>query len=271
MMFKLATQQVALLRKSGFDAEMPDNTDINHDLGISFEDNTAWLNARNAARIASGLPGFSYSISNHSNAAGDSMLLWGRSVESVVFGQRLLSILRDNNFMPFGDQWTYNSRKVSEVVQKVPGVLVEWGRHDTEVYATWLRQNIENGNLALWSVDAFIRAIGKPAGPLVSTSPVFNPSAPEFPLPKGYYFGPKYPLNNVRSVSGYFQRQPSGAIGHPGLVMIQKRLRDRGYIITVDGLWGSQTRKVVESFQRRHGLVVDGLIGADTWRVAWAA
>lgn len=271
MMFKLATQQVAWLRKSGFDAETPDNVDYNADGTITYEDNVGWVNRRNAARIASGLRGFDYIISNHSNAAGDSCVLWGTSVASVAFGQRILAVLRDNNFMPFGDQWTYNMRKVSEVTQKIPGALIEWGRHDDAAYAAWLRQNIDNGNLAAWSVDVFIKSLGKPAESLAAVKPLNPGTAPAFPLPAGSYFGPRFPLSNARSVSGWYQRMPSGKRGHPGLAVFQQRLRDRGYIITPDGLWGEQTRRVVDSFQRRHGLVVDGLVGVLTWRAAWEA
>ena len=274
MMFKLATQQVALLRKAGFDAEMPPNTDIKNDGALTYEDNTVWLARRHAERIAAGRPGFKYSLSNHSNAAGDSMVLWGTTAASVAFGQRLLSVLQETSFMPFGDKWTYYHRKVSEVVNPdIAGVLVEWGRHDDVAYAAWLRINIDNGNLATWSVDAIIRTIG-PASPwnvpVATPIPVpENASIPAFPLRKGYYFGPKFPLFRVESVSGYFQRLPNGKRGHAGLQAFQRQMRTLGYIIADDGLYGYQTAKVVESFQRKRGLVVDGLIGAITWRAAW--
>ncbi len=34
----------------------------------------------------------------------------------------------------------------------------------------------------------------------------------------------------------------------------------------LDGIFGTQTRNAVLSYQRRRGLVVDGIIGCNTWR-----
>jgi peptidoglycan hydrolase-like protein with peptidoglycan-binding domain len=46
---------------------------------------------------------------------------------------------------------------------------------------------------------------------------------------------------------------------------LQARLKERGWVIGVDGIFGPQTRSVVTSFQRRKGLVVDGIVGPKTW------
>lgn len=86
--------------------------------------------------------------------------------------------------------------------------------------------------------------------------------APAFPLPKGHYFGPK--AGPTSSVSGYFSHRSD-------LRRWQTRMRDRGWRITPDGLYGPSTRRVAYQFQRDKGLAVDGLIGADTWRAAWAS
>lgn len=89
-------------------------------------------------------------------------------------------------------------------------------------------------------------------------------SAPAFPLPAGSYFGPKNPTSNKRSVSGYF--------GHrEDLKRWQQRMRERGWAITADGLYGDQTRNVARSFQAEKRLTVDGLIGPATWAAAWTA
>jgi len=89
-----------------------------------------------------------------------------------------------------------------------------------------------------------------------------NPAAPPFPLPAGHYFGPRDPVTNKRSVSGYFSHREN-------LRRWQQRMRDRGWQITADGLYGNQTRNVARAFQAEKGLVVDGLIGPQTWRAAW--
>lgn len=46
----------------------------------------------------------------------------------------------------------------------------------------------------------------------------------------------------------------------------QVMLRSKGYGVTVDGRFGSQTNTAVRDFQSRNGLTVDGLVGRVTWR-----
>lgn len=36
--------------------------------------------------------------------------------------------------------------------------------------------------------------------------------------------------------------------------------------IKVDGIFGSQTTTAVKTFQKNNGLVVDGIVGAKTWK-----
>ena len=49
----------------------------------------------------------------------------------------------------------------------------------------------------------------------------------------------------------------------------QQRLRDRGWTIGVDGIFGSQTETIVKKFQREKGLQVDGKVGPITWNAFW--
>lgn len=85
---------------------------------------------------------------------------------------------------------------------------------------------------------------------------------PAFPLKVGHYFGPK--AGPVRSVSGFFSHRND-------LRRWQQRMKNRGWNIKVDGLYGSQTRRVAKAFQLEKGLRVDGLIGPETWNAAWTA
>lgn len=88
------------------------------------------------------------------------------------------------------------------------------------------------------------------------------PSAPAYPLPAGQFFGPK--LGPTQSVSGYFSHREQ-------LRAWQQRMKDRGWNINPDGLYGPQTSDIALAFQREKGLVADRLIGPDTWAAAWAA
>jgi hypothetical protein len=89
------------------------------------------------------------------------------------------------------------------------------------------------------------------------------PRTPRFPLPAGHAFGPK--TGPKWQHSGYY-----GASDRNGLRTWQKQMRDRGWRISVDGLYGKETAHVAKEFQKRKGLEADGLIGAATWAAAWS-
>lgn len=55
-----------------------------------------------------------------------------------------------------------------------------------------------------------------------------------------------------------------GSEGHE-VRSLQYLLRSRNYTIAVDGIFGSQTDSVVREFQRDNELVVDGIVGPNTW------
>jgi N-acetyl-anhydromuramyl-L-alanine amidase AmpD len=51
---------------------------------------------------------------------------------------------------------------------------------------------------------------------------------------------------------------------------VQSQLRESGYAVTVDGVFGSGTTSAVRSFQSAKGLGVDGIVGDNTWSAfAW--
>lgn len=68
---------------------------------------------------------------------------------------------------------------------------------------------------------------------------------------------PAYPMLLRRGSKGNFVRQ------------FQQRLRDRGWKIDVDGIFGPKTEEIVRAFQKEKGLTVDGLVGPNTWRAFW--
>jgi hypothetical protein len=54
------------------------------------------------------------------------------------------------------------------------------------------------------------------------------------------------------------------------LTRFQRRMRQLGYELEPDGVFGPQTLGAVQTLQRRAGLSVDGVIGPKTWAAAWA-
>lgn len=48
--------------------------------------------------------------------------------------------------------------------------------------------------------------------------------------------------------------------------LLQAALQATGEVLSVDGVFGLLTEKAVRNFQRRKGLIVDGVVGISTWR-----
>lgn len=88
--------------------------------------------------------------------------------------------------------------------------------------------------------------------------------APVFPLKKGQYFGPRFPLSNRNSISGYFTHRAD-------LKRWQAQAARKGYYKgKVDGLYGAHTAAAAIALQKRKGLKQDRLIGINTWKAVWA-
>ena len=51
----------------------------------------------------------------------------------------------------------------------------------------------------------------------------------------------------------------------------QRRMKTRGWTIVVDGDYGDRSEQVCRAFQREKRLHVDGILGPNTWRMAWEA
>ena len=56
--------------------------------------------------------------------------------------------------------------------------------------------------------------------------------------------------------------------GHrgPSVTKLQNQLRQLGYSISIDGIFGPQTKEIVRSFQQSRGLIPDGVVGPETTR-----
>ena len=93
------------------------------------------------------------------------------------------------------------------------------------------------------------------------TSKPSKSNAPDFPLPKGHWYGPE--SSNPKNHSGYYKADRAG------IKQFQSKLKARGWSITADGLFGAATSKIVKQFQKEKGLSVDGGVGAETWAAIW--
>lgn len=125
--------------------------------------------------------------------------------------------------------------------------------HDHHVHVSLLQEKWAEDDTTGWGVSK----LGGASKPTKITKPT---KVPAFPLPDGWYFGPR--SGPKRSVSGY--------AGHRAdLRTWQSRMKARGWSIAADGLYGDGTAKVARQFQHEKGLSADGLIGADTWAAAW--
>ena len=49
------------------------------------------------------------------------------------------------------------------------------------------------------------------------------------------------------------------------VTQLQDLLSKDGYKLAIDGIFGSGTQSCVRTFQKKHGLVVDGIVGPKTW------
>lgn len=86
--------------------------------------------------------------------------------------------------------------------------------------------------------------------------------APSFPLPSDHWYGVESP--SKKNHSGYYAKD------REGIKQFQRKLKSRGWSISVDGIYGPNTRKVVTQFQReKKGLTVDGVVGERTWAAIW--
>lgn len=208
-MRRLALQVAPLLTAAGVEVEVSP-------LGTSYASNVAWVNGRHKAQP------FDLLVSFHSNAAGDSCILYGTSKASRAYAEKFQRALNAAKIVPAGDGWEFNERKVAEVADTAPpAVLLEWHRHDTTAGAAWLRQRINDGTLAADATRAILDALGvkAPAVPLV----VVKPTAPAAPL-----------------------LTVDGDLG-PATVTALQRLVGA----TADGVWGPETTRKLQEYLNR--------------------
>ena len=152
-MRKVIVQLADRWKRRGIDVIIGPDFDFNKDGTRSFKDNVRWENS---------VGPFDLLLSFHSNAAGDSMVLWKNSTASEKYGRVIMGALNVDNPFP-GDAWTYYNRKVSEVADtKSPTVLIELSRHDLESHAAELVRRIADGSLVEHLDRVLSRALNLP-------------------------------------------------------------------------------------------------------------
>jgi cell wall-associated NlpC family hydrolase len=84
--------------------------------------------------------------------------------------------------------------------------------------------------------------------------------------------GLKYvaPPDNFPRWPGRYLTQPPQMKGRD-VVAWQRRMLARGWRLPTNGVYGPNTELACRRFQQEKGLLVDGIVGPDTWRAAWLA
>lgn len=82
-------------------------------------------------------------------------------------------------------------------------------------------------------------------------------------------------FGSTSSVTVTSSNTASASVSYPGMLrsgssgtavkQLQQALVNKGYSLTVDGVFGLQTKNAVMSFQRSQGITVDGVVGSVTW------
>ncbi|MCI5745366.1 MAG: peptidoglycan-binding protein [Erysipelotrichaceae bacterium] len=62
-----------------------------------------------------------------------------------------------------------------------------------------------------------------------------------------------YPIVKYQSINTY-------------VLILQDALNNLGYVLTIDGIFGNNTRNAVKQFQSKYKLSVDGIVGCNTWK-----
>jgi cell wall-associated NlpC family hydrolase len=87
-------------------------------------------------------------------------------------------------------------------------------------------------------------------------------------LVPGLKYGP--PPDNFPRWPGRYLTQPPRIRGRDVQVW-QRRMLARGWRIPANGVYGPNSERICRKFQQEKGLLVDGIVGPDTWRAAWLA
>lgn len=178
---------------------------------------------------------------------------------------------------PMGKRNTFSAKQVAEIhaiLRELDGV-VRWGG-DYDGRPDDMHFEIVGSAAAVARVAARIEGKPTPAPKPPAVRPAPGPEV-RFPLPRGYFFGPKTGGN--ASVSGFYGRTFAGHTDRYWIQTWANQLRRRGWSVGAgrrylaragnDGKFGAEYDALVRAFQRDQGLAVDGKLGAATWAAAY--
>jgi peptidoglycan hydrolase-like protein with peptidoglycan-binding domain len=117
--------------------------------------------------------------------------------------------------------------------------------------------------MAISDLNNMFGFTGGPPPPQPTPTPPTT-TAPAFPYPSTDYLGT--PRSDPHCHSGHYGPPDSNNVR-----TWQQQMHNRGWNITVDGDYGSQSQSVCISFQKEKGLSADGLVGPQTWGASWTA
>lgn len=83
------------------------------------------------------------------------------------------------------------------------------------------------------------------------------------------YGHPAYEVEAIDTTPPKFSKTLAKGSKGAAVKLWQSQMFDRGWAISVDGVFGSETENIAKQFQREKDLEIDGVIGPETWAAAW--
>ena len=120
-------------------------------------------------------------------------------------------------------------------------------------------KRVENGQMNRHHIgyyvggDTVIEAKGTQAGVVTSSLSRWHETA--------HWYDVEYENGVIFLTHPILRKGASG----DAVVELQTLLNQYGYVLTVDAKFGAKTEEAVKDYQRNHGLVADGIVGAATW------
>lgn len=175
---------------------------------------------------------------------GDQFQIQTRSapMPSVSFLLSLQDLRENQGYLKLGDS--------GDAVRYVQQRLQHWG-HELEADGVYGQQTVQ-------AVESFQRLNGFPVSAMVGEMELRLLDQARLSTPPAS--GSADSLDDIRQNRAYLQPGSTGE----AVSRIQELLKGRGYALTIDGDYGSQTTQAVRNFQQDYGIQVNGRVGQMT-------